>query len=282
MPEHSVHGEEEAPRNELKLDDKRVLAFQHIDVHDDEHGSLWIFEDVTAERATAEQLIFLAERDTLTGVYNRRRFDTELERMVKRADRREQPMALVIFDLNDFKIINDSHGHAAGDQVLIDIARTVNKTVRQNEVFCRLGGDEFAVLMPEASAYDASMLSRRIEQQVTVLDFEFDGVKRRVSASLGIAVYPSHANDAQTLVAAADAAMYQAKKQDKRRVVVVRADARIEPDAFDDLLAVEAQTLRIRIQLVEIAYAQCQVGIGKQFYGFCFFHTHEQRIDVRF
>ena len=122
MPEHSVHGEEEAPRNELKLDDKRVLAFQHIDVHDDEHGSLWIFEDVTAERATAEQLIFLAERDTLTGVYNRRRFDTELERMVKRADRREQPMALVIFDLNDFKIINDSHGHAAGDQVLIDIA----------------------------------------------------------------------------------------------------------------------------------------------------------------
>ncbi len=221
MPEHSVHGEEEAPRNELKLDDKRVLAFQHIDVHDDEHGSLWIFEDVTAERATAEQLIFLAERDTLTGVYNRRRFDTELERMVKRADRREQPMALVIFDLNDFKIINDSHGHAAGDQVLIDIARTVKKTVRQNEVFCRLGGDEFAVLMPEASAYDASMLSRRIEQQVTALDFEFDGVKRRVSASLGIAVYPSHANDAQTLVAAADAAMYQAKKQDKRGCWVV-------------------------------------------------------------
>lgn len=208
--------EEEAPRNELRLDDKRVLAFQHVEVNDNEHGSLWIFEDVTAERATAEQLIFLAERDTLTGIYNRRRFDTELERMVKRADRREQPMALVIFDLNDFKIINDSHGHAAGDQVLIDIGRVVNKTVRQNEVFCRLGGDEFAVLLPEASAYDATMLSRRVVQQITGLDFEFDGVKRRVSASLGIAVYPSHAKDADTLVAAADAAMYQAKKQDKR------------------------------------------------------------------
>lgn len=213
--------EEETPRNELRLDDKRVLTFQHVEVNDNEHGSLWIFEDVTAERATAEQLIFLAERDTLTGIYNRRRFDTELERMVKRADRREQPMALVIFDLNDFKIINDSHGHAAGDQVLIDIGRVVNKTVRQNEVFCRLGGDEFAVLLPEASAYDATMLSRRVVQQITGLDFEFDGVKRRVSASLGIAVYPSHAKDADTLVAAADAAMYQAKKQDKRGCWVV-------------------------------------------------------------
>lgn len=209
--------------SECHLDDGRVVTFQQVPIPDLDHDSLWIFADVTAERATAEQLMFLAERDTLTGVYNRRRFQSDLDKNVKRAVRREQPMALLMFDLNDFKIINDMHGHAAGDQVLIDIARAVSKTIRTNEVFCRLGGDEFAILLPEASTYDATMLAKRIEAIITELHFEFDGCERRTSASIGIAVYPNHAENADTLVHAADTAMYEAKKlkTDKRGSWVV-------------------------------------------------------------
>ena len=104
-------------------------------------------------------------------------------------------------------------GHAAGDEVLIEIARAVSRTVRQDELFCRLGGDEFAVLLPEADVYDSTRLAMRIESCVSALQFEFDGVARRVSASIGIAVAPDHANCADALSAAADAAMYQAKKE---------------------------------------------------------------------
>lgn len=109
------------------------------------------------------------------------------------------------------------------DQVLIDIARAVSKTIRTNEVFCRLGGDEFAILLPEASTYDATMLAKRIEAIITELRFEFDGCERRTSASIGIAVYPNHAENADTLVHAADTAMYEAKKlkTDKRGSWVV-------------------------------------------------------------
>ncbi|AVY93119.1 PAS domain S-box-containing protein/diguanylate cyclase (GGDEF)-like protein [Microvirgula sp. AG722] len=201
---------------ELKLDDGRIVLVRLSPIEGDgDSGSLLLCEDVTAARASAEQLVFLAERDTLTGIFNRRRFQLEIERMVKQSERSQRSMALLTFDLNDFKLVNDNHGHAAGDMVLIDIARVINRTIRQSELFCRLGGDEFAVLLPEADVFDASMLAGRIDQHIREIAFDFSGIERRVSASIGIAIFPDHAATADELVAAADAAMYDAKKDDE-------------------------------------------------------------------
>ena len=218
LPALAGNGPEEgAAESEYKLEDGRIVLVRQAAIQGGENcqdnGFLLLCEDVTAARASAEQLVFLAERDTLTGVFNRRRFQVEIDRMWRLAERRQRRMGLLAFDLNDFKLINDNHGHAAGDEVLIEIARAVSRTVRQDELFCRLGGDEFAVLLPEADVYDSTRLAMRIESCVSALQFEFDGVARRVSASIGIAVAPDHANCADALSAAADAAMYQAKKE---------------------------------------------------------------------
>lgn len=100
---------------------------------------MWVFQDVTDERAYAEQLRVLAERDTLTGIFNRRRFQHDIEHALQQAQQQQHPLAILLFDLNRFKQVNDNYGHAAGDQVLIEIARTLGYVLRTGEWLYRLG-----------------------------------------------------------------------------------------------------------------------------------------------
>jgi diguanylate cyclase (GGDEF)-like protein len=139
---------------EIQMADGRLITQQvHAveDVYGRPVGHLWLFQDVTRERQTADQLIYLAERDALTGLFNRHRFNEELARMIADAQRHESRVALLFFDLDDFKYINDTFGHRAGDAMLIRVAGEVAGQVRRNEMFSRLGGDEFAILVPIAS-----------------------------------------------------------------------------------------------------------------------------------
>jgi diguanylate cyclase (GGDEF)-like protein/PAS domain S-box-containing protein len=174
-------------------------------------GRVWIYEDVTAERHAAEALVHMAERDPLTNLYNRRRFHEELERMIADASRRKTHLGLLLFDLDGFKPINDSHGHQAGDEVLVRLAREVGAVVRRNEIFFRLGGDEFGVLAPDTDEPAITGLARRIGERVSDMAFAFDGKRAGVTVSTGIAIYPSHASTGAALLGAADAAMYAAK-----------------------------------------------------------------------
>jgi diguanylate cyclase (GGDEF)-like protein len=178
-------------------------------------GHLWIFEDVTHERQTAEQLLYLAERDSLTGLYNRHRFEQELERMLADSVRHGHASALLYFDLDEFKAINDHFGHKAGDTLLIRVAGEISGLTRRDEMLFRLGGDEFAVLMPNADAQQAQALAERIVRAIAQIPFRFDGQILHISSSLGIALYPSQAADQEQLVVRADAAMYQAKQAGK-------------------------------------------------------------------
>ena len=114
-------------------------------------GYLWLFEDVTRERQTANQILYLAERDALTGLYNRHRFQEELTRMLSSGERHRRRVALLFFDIDEFKHVNDTFGHRTGDALLIRVAGEVSAQVRRNEVFARLGGDEFAILAPDIS-----------------------------------------------------------------------------------------------------------------------------------
>lgn len=178
-------------------------------------GRVWIYEDVTAERRAADALVQMAERDPLTNLYNRRRFHEELERMIADASRRRTQLGLLLFDLDGFKPVNDRHGHQAGDEVLVTLAREVGAVVRRNEMFFRLGGDEFGVLAPDTDAAALAGLARRIGERVSRMTFSFNGQSAGVTVSVGIGIYPLHADAGETLLGAADAAMYAAKQGGK-------------------------------------------------------------------
>ncbi|MDP3419749.1 MAG: diguanylate cyclase, partial [Thiobacillus sp.] len=212
---------------EIQMADGRIITELDYPVRDREGrfiGHLWIYEDVTRERQTAEQLVYLAERDALTGLYNRHRFQQELGRAMLESDRHQTPCAVMFFDLDEFKGINDTYGHRAGDALLIRVAGEISALVRRNEVFARLGGDEFAILIPNMTGNEAEVLAERVVRAIAQIPFRFEGQNLRVTTSLGIAYYPTHAADADDLVARADIAMYQAKDAGKNTWRVFRAD----------------------------------------------------------
>jgi len=205
--------------DEIELNDGRTLAQISYPVRDREGlpiGRLWLYEDVTHDRQTAEQLIYLAERDSLTGLYNRHRFQTEIERMIGLAKRFKHQFALLYFDLDEFKFINDNYGHREGDTVLTRIAGELGKVIRKNDVFARLGGDEFAVItLIDEDLDEVKQLAQRIVSAVARIPFRFQTQNLRMTTSVGIAIYPEMSQDPEVLITQADAAMYQAKAQGK-------------------------------------------------------------------
>lgn len=212
---------------EIQMNDGRVITQQGYpveDVHGRRVGYLWLFEDVTLERQTAAQLIYLAERDALTGLFNRHRFNEELARLIAEAQRNRSRLALFFFDLDEFKYINDTFGHRAGDAMLIRVAGEIAGQVRRNEILARLGGDEFAILVPDVTDEMLQALAERITQRVAMVRFQFEGQSLRLTTSLGIAVYPDHADNAEDLISRADTAMYQAKDAGKNAWRVYRSD----------------------------------------------------------
>lgn len=203
---------------EFSLRDGRVVHQTSFPVCDGEGrfaGHLWVFEDVTRERQTESQLLYLAERDALTGLYNRHRFQLELERLLAESSRHGYAFALLYFDLDEFKAINDHFGHKAGDSLLIRVGGEVSGLTRRHEMCFRLGGDEFAVLMPNSDEAQAGVLAERIVCAISQIPFRFEEQVLRISSSLGIALYPAHAVDLEQLVVRADTAMYQAKQAGK-------------------------------------------------------------------
>jgi len=157
-------------------------------------------------------------------LFNRHRFQQELARTMLEADRHQTQCAVMFFDLDEFKSINDSYGHRAGDALLIRVAGEIGALGRHNEVLARLGGDEFAILLPTVLGKEAEMLADRVVRAIAQIPFRFEGHNLRLTTSLGIAYYPGQAADADDLVARADIAMYQAKDAGKNTWRVFRAD----------------------------------------------------------
>lgn len=203
---------------ELELSNGRMLTQLSYPVDDIEGrviGRLWLYEDITLERKTAQQLQYLAERDPLTGLYNRHRFQEELNNLIAASLRNGQKFALLYFDLDDFKYINDTFGHLAGDTVLVRTAGVISSIVRHIEMFARLGGDEFAILSHLQPNDDLSILPARIVTSISSTPLHFRETNIRLTTSVGVAVFPEHGETAEDLVSHADTAMYQAKNQGK-------------------------------------------------------------------
>ncbi len=161
----------------------------------------------------------LADLDALTGLHNRRYFHETLAREVARAHRYDRLLALIVFDLDDFKAINDQIGHLAGDAVIAESAERVRDVVRSADFACRVGGDEFAVILPESTLADADQLYRRLQAALSARPI---GQAGRLSFSAGVAELRSE-DDPTVFFERADEALYRAKERGKAQVVASNA-----------------------------------------------------------
>lgn len=196
-------------------------AWENISVVRDEQGKVThhvaLLSDITELKQTQERLVHLAHHDPLTNLPNRLLFNVSLQQALERARRHRQRLALLFLDLDRFKLVNDSLGHAVGDQLLKAVAERLCKNVRAEDVVARLGGDEFTVILeatddPEDTARLAQTLIDIIAEPLEVEDHTI-----RTSTSVGIALYPDDAETAEELIRAADAAMYRAKAGGRNR-----------------------------------------------------------------
>jgi len=183
-------------------------------------GVLGIFWDVTDRKKYEERLAHLATHDSLTGLPNRRLFEEALARATARA-RRGTPSALLLFDVDHFKIVNDILGHAAGDEALVRVVNVVQEQIRAEDMLSRLSGDEFVVLLEGANLDYAQAVAERIRKAVEAISLTSDS---RVSVSLSIGLVGiGGRQETAALLSQADAAMYQAKQSGRNRVAVGQA-----------------------------------------------------------
>lgn len=178
-------------------------------------GGVVVFHDVSETRALALKMAHLAHHDTLTGLPNRALLTSRMEFAVTVAARRNQRAALLFVDVDHFKQINDSLGHAAGDVLLQEVARRIRAAVRSDDTVSRLGGDEFVVLLPHIEGpSDASGVAEKVLAACSqAVGIGMDTSALTISFSIGISVYPDDAVDAESLLRNADTAMYEAKMQ---------------------------------------------------------------------
>jgi len=176
----------------------------------------------THELAEANaRLAQLAVTDGLTGLYNHRHFHERLTLEVERSQRSGLPLSLLMLDVDNFKLFNDSHGHPAGDEVLRQLARVLTDTRRANDVVARYGGEEFAVILVDTAKFTAAKVAERVRERVAAHDFSDAAQKAgKISVSVGVATFPEDGTDAEGLVRSADTALYAAKRAGRNRVVL--------------------------------------------------------------
>lgn len=180
--------------------------------------------DITDKKRSEEQIVWMADHDVLTGLYNRRKFNIEFEQILHHATRFEHYGVLLFLDLDQFKDINDSCGHKIGDQLLKQVAQTLSDTTRNTDVVARLGGDEFAVILPETNEVGAVKLAEKIAAQFSLLDTMHKGVRYKISCSIGLVAFPIKDLSVEELISNADLAMYQAKAKGKNTWHIFRLD----------------------------------------------------------
>jgi diguanylate cyclase (GGDEF)-like protein len=203
-----------------------------IVVEGDEHAQLTAAEGellsllATVAAVALENVTHLAQvhertmRDGLTGLRNRRGFDEHLHRYLRESDRHGQPVSLVLVDIDFFKKVNDTHGHDAGDAVLIAVAKAIENSVRDVDLCARFGGEELAILLPQTHLGRACDVAERLRRAVAGLIVRAAGAEIAVTASFGVASYPETVRTHDAFFTAADRALYQAKRSGRNCVKV--------------------------------------------------------------
>ena len=170
------------------------------------------------------KLLDLAFRDGLTGLYNHRYFQEEMDRELDRSQRYQRSFSLIIFDIDHFKQVNDTYGHPAGDDVIIAISRMAEKSVRMSDILARYGGEEFAVILPEANFSDVKVVAERIRSDIENMSVTVNGIPLKVTVSVGYTSYRhvSHIKEKGPIISMADRALYTAKQCGRNAVFAMR------------------------------------------------------------
>ncbi len=184
------------------------------------HGGKELFyasgRDIQKRVEMEEEIRKISVTDALTGLYNRLKFNEDLERELARAKRYGTPCSLILFDIDHFKSINDTYGHGTGDEVLKRLAAVVGGLLRETDIFCRWGGEEFVIVCPNTGSDDVFALAERV--RVAVEEYQFGKVEK-VTISLGVSAYLPESDNEETLVKRADTALYEAKNLGRNRTV---------------------------------------------------------------
>jgi diguanylate cyclase (GGDEF)-like protein len=168
-------------------------------------------------------LYYTAITDELTGLYTSRHFKSSLDQEIEDCESSGEELALLLLDLDDFKLVNDTHGHVVGDSVLREVAQRVMASIRGNDRAFRYGGEEFAVLLPSTDPDGAALVAERVRSEIADKVVEADNAHVAVTATIGVSVFPRLAYNAADLVKSADQAMYEGKKAGKNCVVLHEA-----------------------------------------------------------
>jgi diguanylate cyclase (GGDEF)-like protein/PAS domain S-box-containing protein len=189
-------------------------------------GAVLVFHDVTQSRQLARQLSWQASHDTLTGLVNRREFERQLIEAIADAKNGDRQHALCYLDLDQFKVVNDTCGHIAGDELLRQVTALLQKRVRSTDILARLGGDEFGLLFYQCPLSQARQIAETLRQIVQDFRFIWGGKTFTIGASIGLVAIDADAKDLNDVLSAADAACYAAKGNGRNCIRVYRTDDR--------------------------------------------------------
>jgi len=183
-------------------------------------------EPKLVEMAAYENATLHSTHDNLTGLYNRQYLTHSIEQHFALAERNQSDMSILFLDVDDFKDVNDTFGHVAGDDVLRQISAIIAEEIRQSDIAARYGGEEFVVLMPLTNSIEALILAERIRTHIATANFVVNETILPVSVSGGIASYPVNANNTDELLNLADSALYRAKGAGKNNISLFKKDNR--------------------------------------------------------
>jgi diguanylate cyclase (GGDEF)-like protein len=222
MPDGHVHVEDLGSANGTQVNGVSITGKQRLNDGDKltVGGTVLKFTFSDEMEATFQRTMLRAAlRDGLTGAFNKRYLIDRLATELAFAERHQTPLSLIMLDVDHFKRINDTFGHPAGDEVLVQLVTLASATIRKEDVLARCGGEEFAVLCRSIDAGNASVLAERLRQRIAESNIHFEGERIPVTISLGVAEL-SVGGTAEKLVATADAALYEAKQRGRNRLVV--------------------------------------------------------------
>lgn len=208
----------------VRRDGAFVSVYSEVAADIDENGNfeklIFMVQDISERKRIEDNLVKLADTDTVTGLWNRRRFEDELTRQVSRCRRYHEEAGLLLVDLDVFKTVNDTYGHRSGDGVLKAIGDTLIARLRESDGAARIGGDEFAVLLPNVSVSQATLIGDSLRREISGLEFELAGDQVKVTASVGVIHIDSESGSDEEIMVAVDRALYRAKRAGRDRTAV--------------------------------------------------------------